>query len=169
MDHLQKRKKDYKNKKKTGDSRDIYFACFQYDMACGNYKDLTARTTSDKILHNKAFNITKNTKYDGYQRGLVSMVYRVFDKKTAGGVAKLSNKSAVKNENILNKKLAEELHKPIIREFKNLKVYQLFKENIWGVDLTDMQLMSKFNKGFRFLLCAIDVFSTYVWVIPLKD
>ena len=44
-----------------------------------------------------------------------------------------------------------------------------FKDNIWGVDLADMQLLSKFNKGFRFLLCVIDIFSKYTWVIPLKD
>ena len=48
-------------------------------------------------------------------------------------------------------------------------MYSLFKDNIWGVDLADMQLLSKFNKGFRFLLCVIDIFSKYAWVIPLKD
>ena len=118
-----KKKERLQKFKETGDSRDIYFACVQYDMAYGNHKGLTARTASDKILQNKAFNITKSPNYDGYQRGLASMVYMFFDKKTAGGAAKLSNISAVKNENILNKKLAEELHKPIFREFKNLKVY----------------------------------------------
>ena len=63
--------------------------------------------------------------------------------------------------------LVNELHKPIIRNFK--KLYSGFKDNIWGVDLTDMQLMSKFNKGFRFLLCVIDIFSKYAWIVPLKD
>ena len=48
-------------------------------------------------------------------------------------------------------------------------MYSLFKDNIWGVDLADMQLLSKFNKGYRFLLCVIDIFSKYAWVIPLKD
>ena len=48
-------------------------------------------------------------------------------------------------------------------------MYSSFKDNIWGVGLADMQLLSKFNKGFRFLLCVIDIFSKYVWVIPLKD
>ena len=65
--------------------------------------------------------------------------------------------------------LADELHKPIIRKFKKRKVYSSFKDNIWGVDLADMQLLSKFNKGFRFLLCVIVIFSKYAWVIPLKD
>ena len=65
--------------------------------------------------------------------------------------------------------LAKELHKPIIRKFKKRKVYSGFRDNIWGADLADMQLISKFNKVFRFLLCVIDIFSKYVWVVPLKD
>ena len=66
-------------------------------------------------------------------------------------------------------RLADKLHKPIIRKFKKRKVYSSFRDNIWGVDLADMHLLSKFNKGFRFLLCVIDTYSKYVWVIPLKD
>ena len=68
-----------------------------------------------------------------------------------------------------NKELAEELHKPIIRKYRKRKVYSPFIDNIWGADLADMQLLSKFNKGIRFLLCVIDIFSKYAWVIPLKD
>ena len=60
-------------------------------------------------------------------------------------------------------------HKPITRKFNKRKVHSSFKDNIWGVDLADMQLLSKFNKGYRFLLCVIDIFSKYAWVIPLKD
>ena len=102
----------------TRDSRYIYQnkldkACFQHDMAYGDFKDLTRRTASDKLLRNKAFNIAKNPKYDGYERGLVSMVYKFFDKK--------SSSSGIKNENMLDKQLAEELCKPIIRKFKNGK------------------------------------------------
>ena len=93
--------------KETGDSRYIYQnkldkACFQHDMAYGDFKDLTKRTASDKILRDKAFNIAKNPKYDGYQRGLTSMVYKVLDKKAIGG--------AIKNGNMSNKELVEELH-----------------------------------------------------------
>ena len=73
------------------------------------------------------------------------MVYKFVDKKTSG--------SGVKNENISNKELAEELHKPIIRKFNKTKVHSSFKDNMQGTDLADMQLISKFNKGFRFLLC----------------
>ena len=65
--------------------------------------------------------------------------------------------------------LAEELHKLIIRKFKKGKVHSSFINNIWGADLAVMQLISKFNKGFRFLLCVIDIYSKYAWVIPLKN
>ena len=68
-----------------------------------------------------------------------------------------------------NEQLAEELHKPIIRKFKKRKVYSSFKDNIWSADLADMQLIRKFNKGFRFLLSVIDILSKYAWVAPLKD
>ena len=79
-------------------------------MAYGDFKDLTRRTASDRILFDKAFNIAKNPKYDGYQHGLASTVYKFFDKKTSGGT--------VKNEHISNKELAEELRNPISRKFK---------------------------------------------------
>ena len=68
-----------------------------------------------------------------------------------------------------NYQLANELHKPIIRKFKGRKVYSSFRDNIWGVDLVDMQSLSKYNKGNKHLLCAIDLFSKYAWVVPLKD
>ena len=74
-----------------------------------------------------------------------------------------------KNETKQNLQLANELHKPIIRKIRKRKVYSGFRDNIWGADLADMQLISKFNKGFRFLLCVIDIFSKYAWVVPLKD
>ena len=139
-------------------------------MIYGDFKDLARRTVSDKVLRDKAFNIAKNTKYDGYQRGLASMVYKFFDKKSASLPDKSVSGSGVANNNIKqNLQLAKELHKPIIRKFKKRKVYSGFKDNIWGADLADMQLISKFNKGFRFLLCVIDIFSNYAWVIPLKD
>ena len=133
-------------------------------MADGDFKDLKRRTAADNVLRNKAFNIAKNTKYDGYQRGLASMVYKFFDKKTKVSGVTLANKSIPQNE-----QLAEELHKPIIRKFKERGVYSAFKDNIWAADLADMQLISKFNKGWRFLLCVIDIYSKYAWVIPLKD
>ena len=75
----------------------------------------------------------------------------------------------VLNENISNKELAEELRKPIIRNFKKRKVHSSFTDDIWGADLTDMQLISKFYKGFRFLVCVFYIFSKYAWTISLKD
>ena len=65
--------------------------------------------------------------------------------------------------------LSNELHKPIIKGLKRRNVHFLFKDNIWVADLADMQLVSKCNKGIRHLLCALDVFSKYAWVGPLKD
>ena len=64
--------------------------------------------------------------------------------------------------------MAEEFHKPIARKSKKGKVYSGFRD-IWEDDLVDMQLIKKFTKGFRFLLCIIDIFSEYAWVVPLKD
>ena len=89
------------------------------------------------------------------------MVYKFFDKK--------STRSGIKNECKQNQQLENELHKPIIWRFKKRKVYSSLKDNIWGVDLADLQLISKYNKEIRFLLCVIDLFSRYAWVVPLKD
>ena len=96
--------------KEARDSKYIYRneldkACFQHDMAYGDFKELAIRTAAAGVLRDKAFNIVKDPKYDGYQRGLASMVYKFFDKKTTGSGAK----SMPQNE-----RLAEELHKPII-------------------------------------------------------
>ena len=113
-----------------------------------------------KFLKNRAFDIAKDPKYDGCQRGVASMVYKFFDKKSSGSGVKLIPE---------NEQLAEELHKPIIRKFEKRKVYSTFKDNIWGFDLADMQLLSKYNKEIRFLLCVIDIFSKYAWIVPLKD
>ena len=96
------------------------------------------------------------------------MIYNFFDKKSRGSGRPSSSASLIVN-NKENMQSAEELQKPIIRKFEKRKVYSGFKDNIWGADLDDMQLLSKFNKGFRFLLCTIDIFSKYAWVIPLKD
>ena len=153
--------------KKTGDTNYIYKnelhkVYFQNDMTYGHFKDLVRRTASNKVLKDKAFNIAKNPKYDGYQGGLASMVYKYFNKKSQGSV--VPNIEVNPGE-----QLAKELHKPIIREFKKRTVYSGFKDKIWGTDLAGMQLIGKFNKGFRFLLSIIAIFSKYAWVVPLKD
>ena len=86
------------------------------------------------------------------------MVYKFLDKKSAGSGVNIH----ANNKHLLD--LPIELHKPIIKELKKRTVYWGFKDNIWGADLADMQLISKFNKGFRFLLCVIDIFSKYAWL-----
>ena len=97
-------------------------------MAYGDFKDLARITASDNLLRDKPFNIAKYPNYGGYQRGLASMVYNFFDEKSAGGGdTTLANKSAFNNE-----KLAEELHKPITRNFKK-KQFILDSKAIFGV------------------------------------
>ena len=99
-------------------------ACFQHDMAYGKSKDLAKRTQSDKVLRDEAFKIASDPKYDGYQRGLASMIQKFFEK--------YSDRSGVATEP------SYQLHKQIIRKFKRRKVYLLFRDNIRGVDLADM-------------------------------
>ena len=144
--------------KETGDTNYVFKneldkACFVHDAAYSDSKDLTKRTIADKNLKNRAFDIAKDPKYDGYQRGLASMVYKFFDSKVSRSGAKL----IPENEQL------------VIRKIEKRKVYSTFKDNIWGVDLADMQLLSKYNKGIRFFLCVIDIFSKYAWVVSLKD
>ena len=112
---LTKNKERIQKSKETGETSQIYKnefdkACFQYDMVYGGFKDLERRTASDKVFRGKAFNIAKNPKYDVYQRGLASMVYKFFDKKSKGS-------GVVNNEIKQNLQLAKELHKPFIRNF----------------------------------------------------
>ena len=140
--------------KETGDTSYIYKneldkAYFRHDMAYVDFKDLARRTASDKVLRDKAFNIAKNSKYDGYQRGLGSMVYKFFDKKSKGsGVNTQAEPSQKKYEN--NERLAEKLHKPSIRNFKKGTVYSRSKGNIWGTDLADMQLKASLIQDLHF-------------------
>ena len=132
---------------------------FQHDSAYADHKDLINRTKSDKVLRDNVYDIASNPEYDGYQRGLASMVYKFFDKKSMGsGIARDSSSI-----------LADELHKPVIKKFNRRKVYSQFKDNIWGVDLANIQSLSRKNKGIKFLLCAIDLYSKYAFVVPLKD
>ena len=85
------------------------------------------------------------------------MVYKIFDKKFAS----LNESSGSGIVNKANYQLANEFHKPIIKKFKQRKVYSSFRGNIWGVDLADMQSLSKYSKGIKYLLCAIDLFNKY--------
>ena len=118
----------------TGKSSYIYQndldqACFQHDMAYNKLQDLEKRTQSDIVLKNKAFKIASNPKYNGHERGLASMGYKFFDKKSKGSGLKENQGNL-----LANSQLADEL-------------YSSFKDNIWGVNLADMQLISKHSKG----------------------
>ena len=129
-------------------------------MPHGDFKDSAGRRASNRKLRDKAFNIAENSKYNGYQRGLASIVCKYVNIKTYA--------SSIKNEIVSNQELTETLYKPIIEKFDKGKVHSPFIDNIWGADLADMQLMRTFNKGIGFLLCVIDIFSKNAWVILLK-
>ena len=117
-------KERIKKFKQTVDTRYIYRnelnkACFQHDSVYADHKNLINRTEADKVLRDKVYDIASNPKYDGYQRGLASMVYKFFDKKSTGnGFKKLKNTTKPSSSI-----LADELHKPIIRKFNKRKVY----------------------------------------------
>ena len=134
-------------------------ACFEHNMTYGKYKNLERRTQSDKALKDKTFEIASNPKNDGYQRGLASMVYKFFDKKSKGNGIKF----------MPNQQLENDFHKSIIRKFKKRRVCSSFRDKTWAVDLADIQLISKYNKRIRYLLCVIDLFSKYGCVVPLKN
>ena len=149
-------KERIKEFKHTGDTRYIYRneldkACFQHDFAYADHKDLINRTEADKVLRDKAYDIASNPKYDGYQRGLASIVCKFFHKNSTAEPSALARmgsgfkklKNMARNSSIV----ADELHKPIIKKFDKRKVYSQFKDNIWGVDLADMQSLSRKNKG----------------------
>ena len=112
-------KERIKEFKRTGDTRYVYRneldkACFQHDAAYADHKDLINRTEADKVLRDKAYDIASNPEYDGYQKGLASMVYKIFDKKSTGsGINTTKSSSSI---------LANELHKPTIKKFDKRKV-----------------------------------------------
>ena len=167
-------KERIKKFKQTGDTRYIYRneldkACFQHGSAYADHKDLINRAKSDKVFGDKAYNIASNPEYDGYQRGLASMVYKFFGKKSTAGPSSLERMGSGINTTKPSSILDDELHKSVIKNFEKRKAYSQFKDNIWVVDLADMQSLSKKNKEIKYLLCAIDLYSKYAFVIPLKD
>ena len=96
------------------------------------------------------------------------MVYKFFDKKSTAKPSSLERMgSGIARDG--SSMLVDELHKTIIKKFNKRKVYSQFRDNIWGVDLADMQSLSRKNKGIKYLLCVIDLYSKCAFVIPLKD
>ena len=119
-------------------------------MTYEDFKYLLITIASDEILSGKGFSIAKNLIYNGYQRGLVPMVYKFFDKKSSCGVITcarsetlrsetldMQDKCAIENKNMSNQQLVEQLHKTFIKKFEKRKVHSSFIENVWGADLTD--------------------------------
>ena len=143
-------KERIKEFKRTGDTRYIYRndldrACFQHDSAYADHKDLINRTKSDKVLKDSSL------------------------ERMGSGFKKLKNTTKSSSLERSFSILADELHKHIIKKLDKRKVYSQFKDNIWGVDLADMQSLSRKNKDIKYLLCVIDLYSKYAFVVPLKD
>ena len=126
MFHLLKTKKELENLCKQ--EKQIILTRMKYFQHYGQWKDLAERTQSDKVLRIKTFKLASDPKFDRYQKGLSSMVYNFFDKKSTSG-------NDIKS--MLNQQNASELHKPIIKILKR-RIYSLFKDNIWGVDVADI-------------------------------
>ena len=124
----------------------------------------------NKFIGNKKIkaSIFRIQAYDSIMCGYL-WIYKFFDSKVALPDKKSTARTGSGFKKPSSSILADELHKPIIRKFNKRKVYSQFKDNIWGVDLADMQSLSRKNKGMKYLLCVIDLFSKYAIVIPLKD
>ena len=123
--------------RETGNLKHLYRnesdkACFAHDAAYSDSKDSAKRTISDKILKDRAYEISRSRNYNGYQRALASMVYKFFDNKRGLGIN-------------VNEQLAEELHKPVIKKSKRRKVYVRLKGNIWAADSAEMKLLFSQN------------------------
>ena len=125
-----KHRERIKKLKETGNLKNLFRhelgkSCFGHVAAYSDSKDLAKRTISGTILKETAYEIARICGYDGYQRALASMVYKFFDKETGSDVS-------------VNKQLPEELHKPLIQNFKRRKVYARFKDSIWAADLAEI-------------------------------
>ena len=135
-------KERIKEFKRTGDTRLLYRneldkACFNHDSVYADHKDLINRTKADKVLRDKAYDIASNLEYDGYQRGLASMVYKFFDKKSMMcGVKKL--KDTAKPSSLI---LADELDKPVIKKFNKRTVYSQYIFYVLQIYLVNTHLL----------------------------
>ena len=139
--------------RKAGNLKHLYRneldkVCFAHDAVYSDSKDLAKRPVLEKILKDRAYEIARNLKHDGYQRALASIVHKIFDKKIGLEVS-------------VNEQLAEELHKTVIKKFKIRKVCGKFKDNIWAADLAAMGSLSSKNKNVKCLLHVIDFFTKY--------
>ena len=140
---------------------DLDKACLQHDIACGEYKDLT-RTQPDQLLRDKSFEIASNLKYDRYQRELASMVYNGFLIKS---LLKSAKGSGIKN--MPNQQLADGFINQLFENSKEQRCILCLK-TIIGVFIANGQLISKYDREIRYLLCTIDLYRKYTWVVPLK-
>ena len=157
----------------TGDTRcicqnELDNVCFQHDMAYGVHKHLPRRTTFDKRMRYREFAIDSNPQYYGYQSGITSVVYKCYDKKSRTNTAHTVTVNISENQY-----LANELHRIITRKFMTRGIYLCFGDIVWGADVADMQLISRYNKGDSYYVILI--FTGNIlgllcsWVVLLKN
>ena len=133
----------------------MLFVISSHDMADGDFKNLTRRTASDKLLRDRLFDMLKiQTKMD-INEYLFHWFIIFFCKTSSDGADKSKILEKQRLSDLARRSLAEESHKPIIRKFEKQKVYSSLKGNIWSDALEDMQLIINFNEGICFLLCVI--------------
>ena len=131
-------------------------------MANRNFKNFSRGTAADKVLHLiKHLIMLKIINMIDVNAGIYHRFINFFDKEFSG--------SSAKSETMPNQGLAEEWHKPVITKFEKQKVYSSFKDNIWGANLVEIQLISKNKKGFCLSIYVIDIYGKYSWFVPFKD
>ena len=140
--------------------------CLLFSLPTGIVKKLLKTTRNKKKKHNKIIMLAKS-KLNSIEIKVSETLMN--NEINYQDIMIIINSSRFNKSITQNQQLAEELHKPIIGKFKKRKVHAAFKDYIWDADLADMQLISKYNKGVKFFLCVIDIFSKYTWVVPLKD
>ena len=120
---------------------------------------------SDKVLPEKAFAIPNNLEFDGYQSWLISIVYVFFNKKSRNTTHEFTTRTGIYNAVSEKQQLDSLIQKPMTRIFEKHKVIWSFQDNFWGSDHVDRQLISKHNKRVKFLLCVIDIYCKYTWLL----
>ena len=138
-------------------------------MAYGDFKDLARRTASDKVYYVIKHLILLKIQNMIDIKEVLLLWFKFFYKKSASLAYKSGMGTGFKSAIKKNEQLAEELRKPVIRKFEKRKIHSSFRDNICGADVVDIQLIIKFNKRNRILLCVVDIFSKYAWFVPLKD
>jgi len=141
-------------------------AALRHDLAYAQYPDTASRNVADREMVDELNKIPNPTFRERVERAIVKPILAT--KANLGlGLASSDSKSDLKVK--WTDQLAEELHKPVVKNFRKRRVYVKGIDEIWAADLIDMQSFAEYNDGFKYLLSVVDIFSKYGWIVPLKD